>query len=115
MTTQSPHPSPAVRAGIYTRISYDPAGQRAGVERKRLDCEALCLARGWEVVAYLEDNDRSAYSGKPRRAYQQLLRSVEAGEIDAIVSWHNDRLHRSPKELESFIDWSSAPASASRW
>ncbi len=24
--------------------------------------------------------------------------------IDAIVTWHNDRLHRSPKELESFID-----------
>jgi DNA invertase Pin-like site-specific DNA recombinase len=95
---------PAVRAGIYTRISYDPAGQRAGVERQRIDCEALCLARGWEVVTYLEDNDRSAYSGKPRRAYQQLLRAVEVGEIDAIVTWHNDRLHRSPKELEGFID-----------
>jgi site-specific DNA recombinase len=104
MTTHSPETSPAVRAAIYTRISYDPAGQRAGVERQRLDCEALCLARGWEVVTYLEDNDRSAHSGKPRRAYQQLLRSIEASEIDAIVTWHNDRLHRSPRELEGFID-----------
>ena len=104
MATPSPRSLPAVRAGIYTRISYDPAGQRAGVERQRIDCEALCRSRGWEVGCYLEDNDRSAYTGKPRRAYQQLLKSVEAGEIDAIVTWHNDRLHRSPKELEGFID-----------
>lgn len=104
MPTHSPRTLPAVRAGIYTRISYDPAGQRAGVERQRLDCEALCRSRGWEVARYLEDNDRSAYSGKPRRAYQELLRAVDAGEIDAIVIWHNDRLHRSPKELEGFID-----------
>jgi site-specific DNA recombinase len=104
MATPSQHSSPAVRAGIYTRISYDPAGQRAGVERQRLDCEALCHSRGWEVGCYLEDNDRSAFSGKPRRAYQQLLRAIETGEIDAIVTWHNDRLHRSPKELEGFID-----------
>ncbi len=104
MTSHTPSSFPAVRAGIYTRISYDPAGQRAGVERQRLDCEALCRARGWEVARYLEDNDRSAYSGKPRRAYQHLLRAVDAGEIEAIVTWHNDRLHRSPKELEGFID-----------
>ncbi len=41
---------PAVKAGVYTRISSDPSGQRAGVERQRRDCEAHCLARGWEVV-----------------------------------------------------------------
>ncbi len=33
-----------------------------------------------------------------------MLAAVEAGAIDAIVTWHNDRLHRSPKELEAFID-----------
>ena len=104
MASHSAPSLPVVRAGIYTRISYDPAGQRAGVERQRLDCEALCRSRGWEVAHYLEDNDRSAYSGKPRCAYQELLRAVEAGEIDAIVTWHNDRLHRSPKELEGFIN-----------
>lgn len=27
-----------------------------------------------------------------------------AGDIDAIVTWHNDRLHCSRKELEAFID-----------
>ena len=61
--------SPVVRAGIYTRISWDPDGQRAGVERQRVDCEALCADRGWQIARYFEDNDRSAYSGKRRPAY----------------------------------------------
>ena len=59
---------PKTRAALYTRISSDPSGQRAGVERQRRDCEAHCAARGWTVVEVFEDNDASASSGKPRRA-----------------------------------------------
>jgi site-specific DNA recombinase len=103
MPTQPSQTPPAVRAGIYTRISWDPDGQRTGVERQRVDCEALCTARCWEVVHYFEDNDRSAYSGKKRRSYEEMLSAVEDGELDAVVTWHNDRLHRSPRELEAFI------------
>ena len=40
----------------------------------------------------------------PRRAYERMLAAAESGGIDAIVTWHNDRLHRSPRELEAFID-----------
>ncbi|MDQ6784937.1 MAG: recombinase family protein, partial [Actinomycetota bacterium] len=94
----------ALTAGVYTRISSDPSGQRAGVERQRADCEAHCLARGWEVIEVFCDNDASAYGRKPRRAYEAMLAAVESGSINAIVTWHNDRLHRSPKELEAFID-----------
>ena len=50
------------------------------------------------------DNDASAYWRKPRPAYEAMLAAVESGRIEAIVTWHNDRLHRSPKELEVFID-----------
>ncbi len=50
------------------RISWDPEGQRPGIERQRVDCEALCVTRFWEIAEYFEDNDASAYSGKPRRA-----------------------------------------------
>ncbi len=89
--------SPAVRAGIYTRISADPSGQRAGVGRQQADCEAHCQARRWEVVEVFCDNDASAYGRKPRRAYERMLAAVESGSIDAIVTWHNDRLHRSHK------------------
>jgi len=104
MAIRSNETSSAVRAGIYARISWDPGGQRAGVERQRVDCEALCADRGWEITQYFEDNDRSAYSGKRRPAYDGMLAAVGERRLEAVVTWHNDRLHRSPRELEAFID-----------
>ena len=47
-----------------------------------------------------EDNDRSADGGKRRPAYDGLLAAVDERRLDAVVTWHNDRLHRSPRELE---------------
>ena len=95
MATRPNQTVPEARVGIYTRISWDPGGQRAGVERQRVDCEALCAERGWEIAQYFEDNDRSAYSGKRRQAYERMLAAVEERRLDAIVTWRNDRLHRS--------------------
>ena len=46
MTAYPKQPSPAVKAGIYARVSSDRSGQRASVYRQRADCEAHCLARG---------------------------------------------------------------------
>ena len=63
MTTRPNQTLPAVRAGIYTRISWDPGGQRAGVERQRVDCETLCAERGWEVAQYSRGQRPLGYSG----------------------------------------------------
>lgn len=96
--------SPDMRAAAYTRISDDRAGQGLGVQRQREDCEKLIADRGWSLVEVYTDNDQSAYRGKRRDAYEQLLDAVENGLVDVIVAWHPDRLHRSPVELERFID-----------
>lgn len=92
------------RAAIYVRISSDPEGLRAGVERQEKDCRAYCARQGWDVAEVYADNDVSAYSGKARPAYRRMLTDLEARRVDAVVAWHNDRLHRSPRELEEFID-----------
>jgi site-specific DNA recombinase len=91
------------RAGIYCRISDDRAGAGLGVARQQQDCRALAERRGWVVSSVYTDNDLSAYSGRRRPGYEALLDAVRAGEVDAVVAWHNDRLHRSPLELEAFI------------
>lgn len=93
-----------VKAGVYCRISSDPSGRKAGVQRQEEDCRALCEQLGWDIVDVYVDNDVSAYSGKPRPSYERLLNDLEAGLIGGVVCWHPDRLHRSPKELERFID-----------
>ena len=88
---------------IYVRISRDAEGTALGVERQLQDCQKLCEGRSWAFRVY-EDNDVSAYSGKPRPKYSEMMGDVSAGKIKRIVAWHPDRLHRSPKELEAFID-----------
>ena len=93
-----------MRAAVYTRISSDPSRERLGVQRQEDDCRTLCASRSWEVAAVYEDDDRSAYSGKRRPQYEAMLDAVRAGEVGAVVAWHPDRLHRSPRELEDFID-----------
>lgn len=93
-----------IRAAIYCRISQDRAGAGLGVTRQEEDCRALCERRGWVVAEVYADNDVSAYSGKPRPAWQQLISDVQTGAIGAMVSWHVDRLTRSPRELEDVID-----------
>src|SRR3954469_25392928 len=92
-----------VRAAIYCRISDDRRGLGLGVARQQQDCLELAGRHGWRVTATFVDNDVSAYSGKPRPQYDQLMRVVQAGEVDVVVAWDPDRLHRSPAELEGFI------------
>jgi len=89
---------------VYVRISQDREGAGLGVARQREDCVALVDKLGWSLVEVYADNDVSASSGKPRPGYLRLLADLRAGKGDAVVAWHPDRLHRSPRELEDFID-----------
>src|SRR2546423_557599 len=91
------------RVGIYARISRDKAGGGLGVARQLQDCRDLAAQFGWSVVQDFVDNDLSAYSGKPRPQYNRLLAAIEAGHVDSVITWHTDRLHRSPAELEEWI------------
>lgn len=97
-------PGVPTRAIIYCRISRDREGAGLGVERQRDDCQALAQQLGIEAVATHTDNDLSAYSSKPRPGYLRLLDDLRAGRADTVLAWHTDRLHRSPAELEEYID-----------
>ncbi|MBF6062986.1 recombinase family protein [Nocardia terpenica] len=92
-----------LRIAIYCRISSDRTGRGVGVERQLQDNRKEAAALAGVVVGIYIDNDVSAYSGKPRPEYQKLLADIEAGWIDVVITWHPDRLHRSPAELEHFL------------
>jgi DNA invertase Pin-like site-specific DNA recombinase len=96
--------SAAVRAGIYARISSDREGDGLGVARQIEDCERLAERKGWRVVEQYVDDDVSAWSGKRRPQYVRSLEDLEAGQIDGLLVYDLDRLHRQPSELESFIE-----------
>lgn len=92
-----------MRTAIYCRISQDHTGEGLGVARQLEDCLALAEAQGWTVTEVYSDNDISATSGKPRPEYRRMLAAVAAGEVDAIVAWAPDRLHRRLSDLEELI------------
>jgi site-specific DNA recombinase len=101
-----PAPRAAIftRVAIYNRISNDPQGIEAGVERQREDCHALADRLGWQVYDTYVDNDLSAWTGKRRPSYERMLADIRAGKVDAVIVWHEDRLTRLPRELEEFAD-----------
>lgn len=93
-----------MRAAIYTRISRDELGDGLGVQRQEADCRAVCERRGWTVSRVYTDNDISAYSGRRRPHYTALVEAIAGGAIDVVVAWAPERLHRSPRELEDFLE-----------
>jgi DNA invertase Pin-like site-specific DNA recombinase len=96
----------ARKCATYCRISYDPRGTEAGVDRQRADTDKLAADLGYTVVDRIVDNDRSA-SRKARRAregFDQMLEMAQAGTIDAVVAYDLDRFTRNPDELGAWID-----------
>jgi DNA invertase Pin-like site-specific DNA recombinase len=98
-STKTPH-----AAAIYCRISLDRSGEALGVERQEQLCRKLAKERGWTVAEVYVDNDRSAYSGKSRPAYQRMLADIDVGLRDAVLCVDLDRLTRRPAELEAFME-----------
>ena len=94
----------SMRAAIYTRISDDRTGNRAGVERQEMECRALADAMGWEIVKVCSDNSISAYNGLNRPGFDDLGELIRGERIDAVVTWAADRLTRHPRELENLVD-----------
>lgn len=88
-----------IRAACYCRISSDPNDKREGVDRQREDTTALCEVKGWTPVGFYVDNDRSASNGKGRPEWERLLADVEAGEVDAVAAWDQDRVNRMMEDL----------------
>ncbi|QSM04712.1 serine integrase [Mycobacterium phage prophiGD54-2] len=91
-----------MRTAIYLRQSLDRTGEGLAVARQDEDCSALCERKGWHDVVRYIDNDTSATKGI-RPQYQAMLQDIRDGQIDAVVAWDLDRLHRQPRELEDFI------------
>lgn len=92
------------QAAIYVRISRDREGAGLGVSRQQKDCEALADSLGWPVCDVYVDNDISAFSGRVRPRYREMLEDIRSGKVQAVLAWHTDRLHRSPLELEEYLD-----------
>ena len=88
-------------AGIYVRISLDKH-DGAGVERQEQACRTLAAELGLEVSRVYSDNSISAYSGKVRPGFIDLVADVKARKIGAVLSFAPDRISRNVSEYGLF-------------
>lgn len=92
----------SMRAATYARISYDSrtgtADEGLGVERQLEDCAALVARNGWTDVGTFIDQGRSAFGGKERPGWRELLGACIDGRVDVIVAYRDDRLWRDVVE-----------------
>lgn len=90
-----------MRCAVYTRVSKAEDGDSSSTDRQERNCLRLVEMRGWEAVEVFTDIDRSAYkAGTYRPSLERMLRSVEDGEVDAVVVWKLDRLTRRSQDFE---------------
>lgn len=94
-----------MKTAIYLRISEDRDATERGIARQEEDCRSLARELDWCVVEVFIDNDVSAFNVRsPRPGYEAMLRAIRARRVSSVVAWHIDRLHRSPRELERYLD-----------
>lgn len=82
------------RMVIYARISDDREGRQNGVDRQERQCRDLATKNGDEIVAVFTDDDRSAYSGKPRPDYTRMLAFLRDGHADGAYALAPTRFYR---------------------
>ncbi len=102
------------RAGIYIRVSSEEQAvrknsktqedeERFSPKKQEQDCQEYCEQRGYIVVAIYRDVEKYRAGGRlvepsatraDRPGLLSLLADVDAGKLDVIVGWREDRLYR---------------------
>ena len=74
------------------------------MQRQLEDCRKVAAAEGWTIAEEYVDNDVSAFKGKRRPRYEDMLADLGDGLRDGVLVYHQDRLTRRPIELEQFVE-----------
>lgn len=101
--------SSQLRALIYNRVSADPSGRRISVESQDTENRTFCARQGWNVVATITDNDRSAsrHAVREREGYEQVRRALTGtihGRVDVLVCWESSRAQRDLADYVALRD-----------
>ncbi|AMV35275.1 hypothetical protein VN12_24700 [Pirellula sp. SH-Sr6A] len=93
-----------IRCAIYTRKSTE---ERLDLELNSFDAQRDAAeafiesqkSEGWVCLPNRYDDGGFSGSNLDRPAYNELMKDIEAGEIDCLVVYQVDRLSRSPSDL----------------
>lgn len=86
----------------YARVSTEEQVKSGSLDQQKDMIRRYCESRGYELVHLFTDAGVSALSHRPE--WEELMRRLEAGEVEAIVVTKLDRWGRSVKDLVTSID-----------
>lgn len=90
------------KAFIYCRVSEDRTGSGGSIDDQRKACEDFARENGIEVVEVFEDRSISAFSGKRRKEWDQMLSRIP--EVTHILARHVDRLYRGIESYAQLVN-----------
>lgn len=92
-----------LRAAVYARISQNDSNTPA-VAKQIVACRKIVESAGYSLAEehIYEDDGISAFKGKERPGFPDLLTGIEAGLFDVIVAVAEDRFTRSTNEKLAF-------------
>lgn len=96
-----------IRAAIYCRQSVTEGATSASLESQRSSAEHLVLskeAEGWVAVPQRYDDASMSGASTNRPALRRLLADIEAGRVDAVITYKVDRLSRSLVDFVKMLD-----------
>jgi site-specific DNA recombinase len=94
------------RALAYLRMSEAKNDGGDWKRRQREDSKAIAERKGATLAdddILIDTGSASRFSRKERTGYRELLRRIEAGGVDFVICWMEDRAHRQVLELAEFI------------
>ena len=95
---------PLLRYVLYARKSSEDVGAQAkSLPDQIKDCIGFAESHGLVVVDILKESHSAKISGK-RPIFSKMLKDIEAGKYDGILTWHPDRLARNSLEAGMIVD-----------
>jgi site-specific DNA recombinase len=91
----------ARRGGIYVRMSQSRGEMK--IEQQEAQGRKLAQDHGIEIVAVYVDDGISATYFKDRPGWAQMLRDIQAGDLDVLLAQSEDRFTRQVGEKEALM------------
>lgn len=93
-----------MRYVLYARKSTEDKGsQERSIDDQIKDCKAMAERDGLHIVKIIRE-EKSAKVANNRPQFSQMLKDIEDGKYDGIISWHPDRLSRNSLEAGMIVD-----------
>lgn len=91
------------RAAIYVRVSSEKQAEKVSPETQENDARERCKQMGYLVIEVYADTEKYRINGRlvepsgtrhDRPQFKRMLSDIDAGKIDVIIAWREDRLYR---------------------